>query len=82
MLIVNGRWRARSSVNASFGVLVPAGRPTPRSGARLALVIHNIGRGWPGAVAFAGLGQPGRYTLLPRENGQHSPWARCSRRVP
>ena len=37
--------------------------------------MHNLGGGWPGAVAFAGLGQPGRYTLCLAENEAQSPWA-------
>ena len=37
--------------------------------------MHNIGGGWPGAVAFAGLGQPGRYALCLAENEAQSPWA-------
>src|SRR5258705_981141 len=33
----------------------------------------NIGGGWPGAVSFAGLGQPARYSLCLAER-EDTPW--------
>ena len=41
----------------------------------LRLVMQNIGGGWPSVVAFAGLGQPGKFTLCFAENEMQSPWA-------
>ena len=75
MLIVNGPVAGELGVNASFGVLGPGWQANAAIGRALRLVMHNIGGGWPGAVAFAGLGQPGRYTLCLAENEAQSPWA-------
>jgi hypothetical protein len=75
MLIVNGPVARELGVNASFGVLGPGWQANAAIGRALRLVMHNIGGGWPGAVAFAGLGQPGRYTLCLAENEAQSPWA-------
>ncbi len=75
MLIVNGPVAREIGVNASFGVLGPGWQANAAIGRALRLVMHNIGGGWPGAVAFAGLGQPGRYTLCLAENEAQSPWA-------
>jgi hypothetical protein len=36
--------------------------------------MHNLGGGWPGAVSFAGAGQPGRYTLCAAEDDDACPW--------
>jgi hypothetical protein len=75
MLIINGPVAREIGVNASFGVLGPGWQANASIGRALRLVMHNIGGGWPGAVAFAGLGQPGRYTLCLAENEAQSPWA-------
>ncbi len=75
MLIVNGPVAHEVGVNCSFGVLGPGWQANAAIGRALRLVMHNIGGGWPGAVAFAGLGQPGRYTLCLAENEAQSPWA-------
>src|SRR4030095_13408193 len=37
-------------------------------------VMNNIGGGWPGAVSFAGLGQPARYSLCLAEREDDTPW--------
>ncbi len=36
--------------------------------------MNNLGGGWPGAVSFAGLGQPGRYGLCLAERADVAPW--------
>ena len=62
-------------INAGFGALGPGWQANAAIGRAVRLVMHNLGGGWPGAVAFAGLGQPGRYTLCLAENEAQSPWA-------
>jgi len=74
LLIVNGPVARELDVNASFGALGPGWQANAAIGRAIRLVMHNIGGGWPGAVAFAGLGQPGRYTLCLAENEARSPW--------
>jgi len=37
------------------------------------LIMNNLGGGWPGAVSFAGLGQPARYSLCVAER-EDAPW--------
>jgi hypothetical protein len=75
LLIVNGPIARQLDVNGSFGALGPGWQANATIGRALRLVMHNLGGGWPGAVAFAGLGQPGRYTLCLAENEVLSPWA-------
>jgi hypothetical protein len=75
LLIVNGPIARVLDVNGSFGALGPGWQANATIGRALRLVMHNLGGGWPGAVAFAGLGQPGRYTLCLAENETLSPWA-------
>ncbi|WP_395710565.1 hypothetical protein [Reyranella sp.] len=75
LLIVNGPVARTLDVNGSFGALGPGWQANATIGRALRLVMHNLGGGWPGAVAFAGLGQPGRYTLCLAENEALSPWA-------
>jgi hypothetical protein len=75
LVVVNGPVARELDVNASFGALGPGWQANAAIGRTLRLVMHNIGGGWPGAVAFAGLGQPGRYTLCLAENEAQSPWA-------
>jgi hypothetical protein len=36
--------------------------------------MNNLGGGWPGAVSFAGLGQPARYSLCVAEREDDTPW--------
>ena len=74
LLIVNGPIARTLDVNGSFGALGPGWQANAAIGRALRLVMHNLGGGWPGAVAFAGLGQPGRYTLCLAENEAQSPW--------
>jgi len=74
LLVVNGPLASELDVNARFGALGPGWQANATIGRAIRLVMHNIGGGWPGAVAFAGLGQPGRYTLCLAENEAQSPW--------
>ena len=74
LIVVNGPIARELDVNARFGALGPGWQANASIGRAIRLVMHNIGGGWPGAVAFAGLGQPGRYTLCLAENEAQSPW--------
>ncbi|MGH8012711.1 MAG: hypothetical protein ACREQ4_09450 [Candidatus Binataceae bacterium] len=74
LLIFSGAIVTRLGINASFGALGPGWRANASIGRALRLIMHNLGGGWPGAVAFAGLGQPGRYTLCLGENAALNPW--------
>lgn len=74
LLIVNGPAAAALDVNAGHGVLGPGWRANAAIGRAVRLVMNNLGGGWPGAVSFAGLGQPGRYTLCLAEREDLSPW--------
>jgi hypothetical protein len=74
LLIVNGPIVDRLGINTSFGALGPGWRANATIGRSLRLVMNNIGGGWPGVVSFAGLGQPGRYTLCLGEAEAASPW--------
>jgi hypothetical protein len=75
LLIVSGPLAPAIGMNAGFGALGPGWRANASIGRALRLVMNNIGGGWAGAVSFAGLGQPGRYTLCFAENQAQSPWA-------
>lgn len=74
LLIVNGPAADRLEINASFGALGPGWQANATLGRAVRLCMHNLGGGWPGAVALAGLGQPGRYTLCLAEHEAASPW--------
>ena len=74
LLVVNGPLTRELALNGSFGALGPGWQANAAIGRALRLVMHNVGGGWPGAVSFAGLGQPGRYTLCLAENEAQSPW--------
>jgi hypothetical protein len=74
LLILNGPARHRMEVNCRFGALGPGWRGNACIGRALRLVMNNIGGGWPHAVSYAGLAQPGRYTLVIGEDEEHSPW--------
>jgi hypothetical protein len=73
LLVVNGPLAARLGINAGWGALGPGWPANAAIGRTAHLVMHNLGGGWPGAVSFAGLGQPGRYTLCLAERDD-SPW--------
>jgi len=74
LVIVSGPIVDEIGLNCSFGVLGPGWRANATIGRALRLVMHNLGGGWPGAVSFAGAGQPGRYTMCVAENDAGSPW--------
>lgn len=74
LLVVNGPVARELGVNGSFGALGPGWQANAAIGRAMRLIMNNLGGGWPGAVAFAGLGQPGRYTLCLAENEAQSPW--------
>jgi hypothetical protein len=74
LIVVNGPIAGTLDVNGRFGALGPGWQANATIGRAIRLVMHNLGGGWPGAVAFAGLGQPGRYTLCLAENEAQSPW--------
>lgn len=75
LLVVNGPVAQLLAINGGFGALGPGWQANATIGRAIRLVMNNIGGGWPGAVSFAGLGQPGRYTLCLAENERRSPWA-------
>ena len=74
LILVNGPIARQIGMNDGFGCLGPGWRPNATIGRALRLIMQNIGGGWPSVVAFAGLGQPGRYTLWFSENELQSPW--------
>jgi hypothetical protein len=74
LLIVNGPVARRIEVNAGWGALGPGWSANAAIGRTLRLVMNNLGGGWPGAVSFAGLGQPGRYGLCLAEREGDTPW--------
>jgi hypothetical protein len=73
LLIVNGPAAQRLGVNAGWGALGPGWTANATVGRAVRLVMNNIGGGWPGAVSFAGLGQPARYSLCLAER-EDTPW--------
>lgn len=74
LLIVSGPKARGLDINAGFGALGPGWRGSAAIGRAVRLIMNNIGGGWPGAVSFAGLGQPGRYTLCLAEDVAGTPW--------
>jgi hypothetical protein len=74
LLVVSGPIAAQLNLNGSYGALGPGWKANATIGRALRLIMNNIGGGWPGAVSFAGIGQPGRYTMCLAENGAESPW--------
>lgn len=74
LILLNGPIARQIGMNDGFGCLGPGWRPNGTIGRALRLIMQNIGGGWPAVVAFAGLGQPGRYTLCFAENEAQSPW--------
>jgi len=74
LLIVNGPVAQRLGINAGWGALGPGWTANATIGRAVRLVMNNIGGGWPGAVSFAGLGQPARYSLCLAEREDDTPW--------
>jgi len=73
LLVVNGPVAKRLGINAGWGALGPGWPANAAIGRAAHLVMHNLGGGWPASRGFAGLGQPGRYTLCLAER-EDSPW--------
>jgi hypothetical protein len=73
LLIVSGPVARRIGVNAGWGALGPGWPANAAIGRAVRLVMNNLGGGWPGAVSFAGLGQPARYSLCLAER-EDTPW--------
>jgi len=76
LLLINGPVAPALGINAGWGALGPGWRANATIGRAIRLILNNVGGGWPGAVSFAGLGQPGRYTLCLAERERDSPWPR------
>ena len=74
LILLSGPVVERLEVNAGFGMLGPGWQANAAIGRAVRFVMNNIGGGWPEAVSFAGLGQPGRYTLVLAENAAANPW--------
>ena len=74
LLVVSGPIVGQLNLNASYGALGPGWKANATIGRALRLIMNNIGGGWPGAVSFAGIGQPGRYTMCLAENAKENPW--------
>ncbi|MBT4691065.1 MAG: hypothetical protein HOB72_23540 [Rhodospirillaceae bacterium] len=74
LLMLSGSLAKRLHMNSRFGALGPGWRANAAIGRAVRLIMHNLGGGWPSAVAFAGLGQPGRYSLCLAEDEEFNPW--------
>ncbi|MBT5193286.1 MAG: hypothetical protein HOM07_13130, partial [Rhodospirillaceae bacterium] len=74
LLMLSGRLAKTLHMNSRFGALGPGWRANAAIGRAVRLIMHNLGGGWPSAVAFAGLGQPGRYSLCLAEDDEFNPW--------
>jgi hypothetical protein len=74
LLVVNGPVARRLGVNSSWGALGPGWQANAAIGRAVRLIMNNLGGGWPGAVSFAGLGQPARYSLCLAEREDDTPW--------
>ena len=74
LVVVSGPGAAAAGVHGGFGALGPGWRGNATIGRALRLLMTNVGGGWPAVVAFAGIGQPGRYTLCFAEPDDLSPW--------
>lgn len=74
LIVVNGPIARRIGVNAGWGALGPGWPANAAIGRAVRLVMNNLGGGWPGAVSFAGLGQPARFSLCLAEREGDTPW--------
>ena len=74
LIVVNGPIARRIGLNAGWGALGPGWPANGAIGRAVRLVMNNLGGGWPGAVSFAGLGQPARWTLCLAEREADTPW--------
>ena len=74
LLLVSGPLARQLEINAGWGALGPGWQANATIGRAVRLVMNNLGGGWPGAVSFAGLGQPARYSLCLAERDDDLPW--------
>jgi hypothetical protein len=76
LFIINGPVVDALKINSGYGALGPGWQSQPNAtiGRAVRLVINNIGGAWPGIVSVAGIGQPGKYTLVVAENEDANPW--------
>lgn len=68
LVIVSGPAVRTAGLHAGIGLLGPGFQANACIGRAVRLVLQTLGGGWPGAVSFAGAGQPGRYTLCVAED--------------
>jgi hypothetical protein len=73
LIICSGPVTPTAGLHAGMGLLGPGFQANACIGRAVRLVMHNLGGGWPGAVSFAGAGQPGRYTLCAAEDDEALP---------
>ena len=81
LLVVNGPVAPALGINAEWGALGPGWRANATIGRAIRLVLNNVGGGWPGAVSFAGLGQPGALHPLRGGARPRQPVASAPRRA-
>ena len=74
VLIVNGPVRSRIGMNAGMNCLGGWNRANATIGRAIRLMTGLTGRGTPGSLDRATLGQPGKISLCFAENEEHSPW--------
>ena len=81
LLLLSGPDLERLDLHGGVGALGPGWRGNMVIGRALRLAIQNIGGGWPGTTNLAGLGQPGRLSLVLPENETDSPWPSLRERL-
>lgn len=74
ILIVNGPVRPRIGMNAGINCLGGWNRANATIGRALRLMVGLTGRGTPGSLDRAALGQPGKISFCFAENEEQSPW--------
>lgn len=74
VLIVNGPVRTRIGMNAGINCLGGWNRANVTIGRALRLMVGLTGRGTPGSLDRAALGQPGKISFCFAENEEQSPW--------
>lgn len=74
VLIVNGPVRTRIGMNAGINCLGGWNRANATIGRTIRLMTGLTGRGLPGSLDRAALGQPGKISFCFAENEEHSPW--------
>jgi hypothetical protein len=74
IVIVNGPVRDALELSSGMGALGPGRRANLTIGRAVRLVVQLTGRGEPGALDRATLGQPGKLSFCFAENEEASPW--------